>query len=142
MGNTLLVAEPAAPYAGRPPLVVDCSVVAALLFYEPARDVAADALRGKDLYAPELLDHEFVNVAVRKSRLGLGEVAETALGHFAQLRLARCRVEVAGQFRIAVQHELTGYDAAYLWLAAELGAPLVTFDHRLAAAARRHLRGA
>jgi len=34
---------------------------------------------------------------------------------------------------------LTAYDAAYLWLAADLRAPLVTFDVDLGAAARRFL---
>ena len=34
---------------------------------------------------------------------------------------------------------LSAYDAAYLWLAAELKAPLATFDAKLGKAAQRHL---
>ena len=52
------------------PLVVDCSVVAAVLFDEPSRDAAAQVLTGKDLFAPELLADELVSVAVKKSRHG------------------------------------------------------------------------
>jgi predicted nucleic acid-binding protein len=38
-----------------------------------------------------------------------------------------------------MRYKLSGYDAAYLWLAAELKAPLATFDKKLAAAAQAHL---
>ena len=39
----------------------------------------------------------------------------------------------------AARYELSAYDAAYLWLAAELRAPLATFDRRLAEATQAHL---
>ena len=44
------------------------------------------------------------------------------------------------QFELALRYDLSGYDAAYLWLAAELKAPLATFDKKLAAA-HAHLSG-
>ena len=40
---------------------------------------------------------------------------------------------------LAMHYRLSAYDAAYLWLAAELKAPLATFDDKLAAAAKTHL---
>ena len=49
----LIVAEVHGSYATRPPLVVDCSVIAAVLFDEPKCDEAAHALAGKELFAPE-----------------------------------------------------------------------------------------
>lgn len=134
--SALIVAEARGRYAARTPLVVDCSVLAAVLFDEPSRGEAAFALTGKELFAPELLADEFVSVAVRKSRHGLKEIARQALIDFAELELTRCRSDVHAQWRLALQYELTAYDAAYLWLAAELGAPLATFDERLGAAAR------
>ena len=132
----LIIAEARGRYAARPPLVVDCSVLAAVLFDEPNREAAASALAGKDLFAPELLADELVSVAVKKSRHGLDEIVRQALADFAALDLTRCRSDVHAQWRLALDHDLTAYDAAYLWLAAELRAPLATFDERLGAAAQ------
>jgi predicted nucleic acid-binding protein len=131
----LIIAEARGRYAARPPLVVDCSVVAAVLFDESNREAAARALTGKELFAPELLADELVSVAVAKARFGLTELAEQALLDFSELELTRCRCGAHAQWRLALEHDLTAYDAAYLWLAAELGAPLATFDKRLGAAA-------
>ena len=138
----LIVAEARGRYAARAPLVVDCSVIAAVLFDEPNRDVAMQALAGKELFAPELLADELVSVAVRKSRHGLQDVVKQGLDDFAELELTRCRTDVRAQWRLALEYELSAYDAAYLWLAAELGVPLATFDERLGDAARRFLGSA
>lgn len=132
----LIVADVRRRYAARPPLVVDCSVLAAVLFDEQSRETAAQALAGKDLYAPELIADELVSVAVKKAHHGLDDVARQALVDFAELELTRCRPDVHAQWRLALKHDLSAYDAAYLWLAVELGAPLATFDERLGAAAR------
>ncbi len=137
----LIIAEPAGKYAKRPPLIADCSILASVLFDEPDRDTAAAALRGHELFAPDLVDHELVSAAVKKSRQGLEEVAAQGLSDLKRLQLTRCAVDVEAQRRLALQHDLSAYDAAYLWLAAELGAPLATFDVKLGAAARRHLAG-
>lgn len=134
--RSLIVAEPSGRYAARPAVVVDCSVLAAVLFDEPGRDDAALALAGRTLHAPDLLAHELVSVAVRKSIQGMSEVAEQALADFRELDLTRARVESGAQYRLALAYGIPAYDAAYLSLAAELKAPLVTFDRQLGEAAQ------
>ncbi|NKI35167.1 type II toxin-antitoxin system VapC family toxin [Wenzhouxiangella sp. XN79A] len=131
-----LVAEPAGRYARKPPVVVDCSVLAAVLFDEPKREGAALAMAGKELFAPDLLDHEIVSVALKKSAAGHPDIAEHALVDLDAIQLTRCRVEADAQFRLAERTGLTAYDAAYLQLALELRAPLVTFDRLLGRIAR------
>lgn len=137
----LIVAEPKATYASRRPMVVDCSVLATILFDEPAREHATRLLSGHDLFAPHLLDHEMVHVAVKKAVDGRADDARHALADLAGMAITRRSVNTAWQWRTALAYELSGFDAAYLQLALELRAPLVTFDQRLGAAARRALAG-
>jgi predicted nucleic acid-binding protein len=136
----LIVAEPQGKYAVRPPIVVDCSVIAAILFDEPARDAALRAVTGKELHAPELLASEFASVAVKKSRDHSAATVRQALADFSTLELFLHRADVSAEWRFALDHNITAYDAAYLWLAAELRASLATFDARLGTAALRALR--
>jgi predicted nucleic acid-binding protein len=139
--DLLVVAEPAGRYARNPPLVVDCSVLAAVLFDEPEREAAARAMAGKELFAPDLLNHEIVSVALKKTAAGYGKLAQQALDDFEALRLTRCRVDAGAQFELAQRAGLTAYDAAYLQLALELRAPLVTFDRKLGKGAAEILAG-
>lgn len=135
----LIVAEPRATYAARRPLVVDCSVLVAMLFDEPARERATRLLAGHELFAPHLLDHEMVHVAVKKAADGRADDARHALADLAGMPITRRSINTASQWRTAVDYDLSGYDAAYLQLALDLGAPLATFDQRLGAAARQAL---
>lgn len=136
----LFVAEPPTQYLVMPPLVVDCSVLSSALFEEESRDVALDRLKGKALHAPYLLEHELVSVALKQQ--GLGRSAESialVLASHSKLNIAFHATDVEAQHGLAVRYKLSAYDAAYLWLAAELKAPLATFDERLAKAATIHL---
>jgi predicted nucleic acid-binding protein len=135
----LIIAEPPDSCANRPPLVGDCSVLAAVLFDEPERSHATEVLAGMEIFVPFLIDHELVSVAAKKARQGLEEVVRQGLSDFAELDITRCPVDAAAQWRVALEHGLSAYDAAYLQLALDLEAPLVTFDRRLGEAARRLL---
>jgi predicted nucleic acid-binding protein len=136
-GSTpLFVTEPAGQYIRYPPLVVDCSVLATVLFDEPDREAALVAMAGKELFVPDLLDHEIVGVALKKSRSGMHKAAKQVLQDLFDLRLTRCTVDSAAQFELARRMKLTAYDAAYLQLAINLQAPLATFDQKLGKAAK------
>ena len=139
MNRPLYVAEPAETYHTRPPLVVDCSLLAAVLFNEPSQREALELLSGKSLHAPNLIDHEFISVAVKKSVANAGDVVRRGLEGFRKLRLARHSIDHQAQFELALSEEISAYDAAYLQLAVSLNAPLATYDQVLASAARRVL---
>jgi predicted nucleic acid-binding protein len=135
----LFFTEPPGAARARHPVVVDCGVLAAVLFDEPEREAAARRLAGAALHAPVLLDFEIAAVALAKARAGQADVAAQGLTDYRQLALRRTRVDPFAQAGLAMSYGLTTYDAAYLWLAAHLKAPLATFDAALARAARRHL---
>lgn len=136
----LIIAEPPARYAVRPPLVVDSSMLCALLFDEAERDEGARRLVDRQLFAPNLLDHEIVNVALKKLRAGLPvRAVALALSDYSAYTIELRATKPAEQYALAERYGLSAYDAAYLWLAAELKAPLATFDRKLGEAAQRHL---
>ncbi len=139
MSRELFVSEPRQTYNKLPPMVVDCSLLAAILFNEPSRDEALAVLSGKSLHAPNLIDHEILSVAVKKTEANAGEVVVKGLDSFRKLRLERYRIDPQAQFELAINQTLSAYDAAYLQLAIELNAPLATYDRVLASAARNLL---
>lgn len=137
-GPALIVAEPQRFY-GMPPVVVDCSVLAALLFDEPGRDTAAQALADHTLHAPWLLDVEIASVACKKAEAGMEDLARQGLGDYVALALKRHPADPRAVLELARSFQLSAYDAAYLHLAASLQAPLLTFDRKLGNAAQAYL---
>jgi predicted nucleic acid-binding protein len=132
--------NPPAAYLVRPPMVVDCSAICGILFDEPWRADAMARISGKTLYAPYLLDHEVISVALKKqSQQWSRESVTTALEDYVQYEIELRETDLAAQLDLALRYKLSSYDAAYLWLAAELKAPLATFDEKLGRAAQAHL---
>jgi predicted nucleic acid-binding protein len=139
VSRELFVAQPLKTYNSLPPIVVDCSLLAAILFNEPSRDEAVQVLSGKSLHAPNLIDHEIISVAVKKTEAKADEVVTRGLNSFSKLRLVRHGIDHQAQFELALSENLSAYDAAYLQLAIALNAPLATYDRVLASAAKKVL---
>jgi predicted nucleic acid-binding protein len=100
-------------------------------------------LQGRAITAPHLVDYEMTSVALKKlrrERLPDAAVA-AALGAYTALAIERHAVDPTAVLTLAQHYTLTAYDAAYLWLAERLEAPLATFDALLARAAQEHLAG-
>lgn len=93
------------------------------------------------LHAPTVLPYELANVATHKARrhpalaAQLSEMLNEALDLGIELVPAPATII----FPLADRYRLSAYDAAYLWVAEQLQAPLATFDARLARAAQQHL---
>lgn len=134
----LYVAEPPAQFLVQPPLVIDCSLLAAMVFDEENRNEARVQIAGRSLYAPYLLQSEIANVAVKKHCRGEKDAA-AAMAVAASISVDYVRIVPEDVVPLALRYQLSAYDAAYLWVAADLKCPLATFDERLADAARAHL---
>ena len=119
-------------------VVADASALAALTFQEPGVDEVKLRLMGAQVFAPRLLQFEMANVAWKRIRrepeaaVATLTLLQAALGEGSSIKWMD--VNVTDVFLIAQATGLTAYDASYLWLAASLGADLVTLDKRLAAA--------
>ena len=137
--RVVYIAEPPAAYLARPPLVVDCSLISALVFNEHWQVLASERIVNRALHAPYLLQAEMASVAVKKSRQAQQQIAQEGMVLFQSLDISLHPLRALEVVSLALRYQLSGYDAAYLWLAAELHAPLATFDEKLATAAKAHL---
>ena len=113
--------------------VVDASVVVALVFGEPEAGEAAALLGDSELVAPMLLRYELANAAWKKAkrRPSKGPVVAEGVKLAGELDIHHVDVDHAGVLDLALELDVTTYDASYLWLARNLKAPLATFDARL-----------
>jgi predicted nucleic acid-binding protein len=122
--------------------VVDASVIAAVLFGEPAAEELGARLGDAPLAAPPLLRDEVASVCVKKIRRHPARRTAllAALDLLARLDLRELQVPAPEVAALALDAKLTVYDAAYLWLARALDAELVTLDATLDRAALRYAR--
>ncbi len=118
--------------------VVDASVIIAIAFGEPRAAEARELTDGAALHAPDLLPYEICSAALRKARDRPVLVAEIAasLDWALGLDVALQPIPAFDLLALAMETKLTIYDASYLWLARRLGCELLTFDQRLARAAK------
>ncbi len=126
-------------------LIIDASVTLSWCFPEetnPLSQGALDALEaGAEAVVPCLWPLEVTNVLIAAERRGriTTEVGEEFLSDLKELSLTVDPMDVARTFgtiyRLAREHKLTAYDAAYLELAIRKGIPLATLDADLKKAA-------
>ncbi len=117
--------------------VVDASVLAARFFVEPRAAEAETLLRGQTLFAPDILRYELASVALHKLNLSsaANQTIRDNLHDALRLPIRLVRVSTQQILNVALEAELTIYDASYLFLARRLKCPLATFDRKLARAA-------
>jgi predicted nucleic acid-binding protein len=122
-----------------PVAVVDASALAAIAFNEPEAGEVVRRLENRELVAPRLLVYELANTAWRKARKHPDRAAAIRAGLQRALAddmaIVWSDVEPDAVLDLALEMDLTAYDASYLWLARHLQAELVTLDRALAAAA-------
>ncbi len=100
------------------------------------RVARARVTAGDDLVAPDLVDVE--TVAVLRKRWTAGDLSKNrfsaAIDDLEDLGLVRYPALPLMRRAFELRDNVTAYDAVYVALAERLDCPLVTADHRLAAA--------
>jgi predicted nucleic acid-binding protein len=125
-------------------IVVDASALIEALLRTPAAGAVETRLfaPGETLHAPHLVDVEVAQVVRRY--VANGDIDEArgrqALGDLADFPLRRYPHDILLPRIWELRSNLTAYDATYVALAEALGAPLLTRDRRLAAAAGHRAR--
>jgi len=125
-------------------IVLDASAAVEWLLQTPAGLRMEDRFfsAAESLHAPELLDLEVAQVLrrfVTESAIS-SERATEAIEDVIDLRIMRYPHVVLLPRIWQLRHNFSCYDAAYVALAEELGATLVTRDARLASASNQILR--
>jgi predicted nucleic acid-binding protein len=121
-------------------IVLDASVAAKLFFHETGSDSARRILKeGASLLAPDLLFLEMASLAVKRVRRGLSTSDEAAFA----VRSIRALIDAVTPvdvlcdraFHLAIRHGLSASESAYLVLAQDKGAVVLTADMRFASLA-------
>lgn len=119
-------------------VVVDCSVLAAIVFGEPAGAAWSRRLDGSAVFAPRLLQYELQSVAWKKCRqhpIRASAIVQALSLALDPAQAITWRDPAPGDVVLLAQATgLTAYDASYLCLAAMIGADLMTADDALASA--------
>lgn len=119
-------------------LVVDTSVLIAVLTGEPTRDRLIARTQGSELLAPGSVHWEIGNAfsaLLKRRRLKLSEV-QAALTAYGQIPIRFVEVELAAALELADRFGLYAYDAYLMACARRQRAPLLTLDARLGRAAQ------
>ena len=116
-------------------IVADTNLIASRLIQGPCTEAALRlAADDPDWRVPRLWRYELTNVLATNMKAGLVafDEARSVYGAAAAIFVTRERdPDPLNVLRLAERHSISGYDATYVALAQELGAPLYTRDKEL-----------
>lgn len=119
------------------PIVVDASVIIAVIANEPIKSALINLTRGEELFSPRSLPWEIVNAfsAMFKRKAIDPTLASAAVDEF--LRIPIRYVDIDLQRSLELSHSLNvyAYDAYMIACAEQVGCRLVTLDRGLMNAA-------
>ena len=119
-------------------VIVDASVIIAVIANEPEKEALIEATQGVDLLAPLSVHWEIGNAfsaMLKRGRLTLEQVIE-AIGLYRQIPIRFVEVELEESLRIAKALGLYAYDAYLIRSAVKYKAPLISLDRDLVRGAK------
>ena len=120
-------------------VVVDASVILAVVMGEPERDWAIAVTRDSEAFGPRSLPFEIGNALtslVKRRRLPADNL-ENAWKAASKFAVVLNDIDIAAAVRLSGLHKIYAYDGYMLQCALEAGASLVTLDRQLAEIARK-----
>jgi predicted nucleic acid-binding protein len=119
-------------------VIIDASVIIAVLVNEPVKEGLVALTAQADLLAPHSVHWEIGNAfsaMLKRERIGV-QAAIEALRIYRGIPIRFVEVELEEALRIAHAHGMYAYDAYLIRCAEKYGAPLLSLDRGLLAAAR------
>lgn len=120
-------------------IVVDASVVLAVILDEPEKPALVAETEGATLLAPGCLSWEVGNAfsaILKRKRMNFESVSK-GLAIFDMIPVQEMEVSLADALALCNQHEIYAYDAYYLQLAKRSSLPLLTLDRRMVEVAQQ-----
>lgn len=120
-------------------IVVDASVIIAVIAGEPQRDRLIERTIGADLLAPHSVHWEVGNAfsaMLRRNRVQLGQVLQ-AIAIYKTIPIRFVDVELEESLQLAGALDIYAYDAYLIRCALKYNAPLITLDKNLITVAQR-----
>ncbi|MSP13392.1 MAG: PIN domain-containing protein [Chloroflexi bacterium] len=119
-------------------IVIDASVIIAVIAGEPERDYLVDLTQGAKLITPLPVRWEIGNAfsaMLKRQRIGLAQVLD-ALEIYSTIPIRFVEVELEQSLKIADELHIYAYDAYLIRCAQKYHAPLLSLDKSLVALAR------
>ena len=120
-------------------VVVDTSVLIAVLTDEPERQKLIQTTRGADLIAPPSVHWEVGNALaamLKRNRINREQV-RIVLNAYEEIPIRFVEIDLSAAMEVAADHNLYAYDAYILTCARENRCSLISLDKGLLRAARR-----
>ena len=119
-------------------LVVDTSVILAVVLNEPTKSELVRLTTGAELIAPLSLHWEIgsaLSAMIKRKRITLLEALQ-ALLEYQKIPIRFLDVPLDDTVRVVEQHQMYAYDAYFIVCARQQTCPLITLDGGLQTAAR------
>jgi len=120
-------------------IVVDTSVIIAVIVNESRKEQLVEMTRGASLHAPSSLHWEIGNAfsaMFKRNRIDLSQALK-ALTSYKTIPIRFHDVDLKGSLELSDTHGLYAYDAYFLTCAMKVNSPLLTLNASLADAADR-----